>query len=148
MIDESDGAHYGLDHVVSFETLATGPVGVRISAIDIVESVTVTGEVDATTWETIRRGGCFHLDGQESPAGFEADQPVQLTLRLRAPVADRYRDPDEMLRELLSEPDSPLRHSEAWLATEVMQEVAVPGVPDASAQVGIRTVWADPLLTD
>jgi hypothetical protein len=51
------------------------------------------------------------------------------------------------LEQRLSDPVDPLRHTESWFATGILQQVELPtefdGIvePDAAASVGVNTVW-------
>lgn len=143
--DYSD-VEFALDRVIPMETLMGETVSVHIHTVEISDDVVVTGEVDLPTWQRAYASGCFHLDEEEAPTGFEDGIRIQLTLRLRRPVTARYSSPEALLEEMVDETGSPLRHTEAWLATEVMQQVPLPDMPDASAQVGIRTSWAEPFF--
>ena len=136
---------FTLDYTASFATFGAGPIDVRILVVNVSDDVVLSGEVDLETWWRAYNAGAFHLDDEEEPAGWEPGYPVQLVLRLRDPLTRRFDDAEPLLEELVSDESSPLRHSEAWVALEATQEVPVPDMPDATASVGIRTSWADPL---
>lgn len=67
------------------------------------------------------REGLFHLDEEKEPPGFDPDRPVHLKLRLRSGFMARWgKDPDRYAAEWQT-PNSSLRHTEAWLAMEMLQ---------------------------
>ena len=140
--------HASLDHVLAFQTLGAGEVDLRVRTIEVGDDVVLEGELDLASWERVYRAGAFHLDGEQAPAELVGDRPVRIALRLREALARRWEDAQALLEELLTDAASPLRHSEAWLATAILQSQTVPDVPDAVLEVGVRTSWARPFVAD
>lgn len=145
-MDDSPAAErYDLDEpaTVTMSPLIGAPVVVDVVRIDVGDSVIVVGSMAVETLEFALVRGCFHLDDEESPADWEASDPVNVTLKLRPPIAALFDDGDQLVASLFGEPPTPLRHTEAWLALELTQTVAVPGDDDATAEWGMQTRWAD-----
>jgi hypothetical protein len=142
-----DDVHITLDHRTTFRTLGD-PVDIRLSVIDVHGEVDLRGELAYDDWQRIFSTGAFHLDDEDPPSGWEPGPEIKVVLRLRRPIAATFANADEFVEALFTKPEGPLRHSEAWLMLEATQEVPVPGQPDASAGVGIRTSWAPSLLED
>lgn len=136
---------------VEFTTLRGDTLAVDVEKIrqGHTASQTVVGSFFLTddAWAHAVDTGCFHLDTvSESPAR-DTDQPIELRARLRPGVAETVFDGEADLEQRLSDPVDPLRHTESWFATGILQQVDLPmefdGVvgPDAAANVGVHTVW-------
>jgi hypothetical protein len=134
-----DDVRFTLDRLVAFRSLAIGEIEVRVLGLAVSAAVLLDGEVDLTGWQRLFDAGCFHLDDEPPPVGFEADRPVHLVLRLRSRVAAAFGDADQLLESLLSDRASPLRHTEAWKAVEATQRFDVPGVEGGWTEIGLRT---------
>jgi len=85
------------------------------------------------------------------PRQLDPRQPVRLTLRLRRGtyVFVAGHSDDDMpvvVARALADAEHPfagvLARTEAWLVCTATQTVAVPGDPDAVAEIGMRTGWA------
>lgn len=142
MPDDED-VRFTFDHGLVLRTLGTGTVEVRASEVQVDREVRLRATVDVVGWERLYDAGCFHLDDEPAPVGFDADHPVAIELRLRSRVGAAFGDPESLLKSLLNDPMSPLRHTEAWYATEAIQRLAVPGEDGAWVEIGIRTSFAD-----
>jgi hypothetical protein len=138
--------------VINLQTLTGTPLPVTVTEFTISDGhIATVIQLGFQDWRRALREGLFHLDEESEPVGFEADKLVVLTLRLRPAVAGLLADQEKDMAEGFSEPDSPLHHTEAWLATDIVQSVDVP--PEVSSadsdtylQMGARTRWAEPLL--
>ncbi|MEM9903571.1 MAG: hypothetical protein AAF921_00910 [Cyanobacteria bacterium P01_D01_bin.44] len=112
------------------------------------EQIILTIQLSSQNWQRVLKEGIFHLDDEAEPPGFEPDRPVSLTLRLRPAIARLTSDHSEAIATMLTDPTSPLNHTEAWLATEIVQDVDLPpdsdDDDDAFLQMGARTRWAEP----
>ena len=134
-----DDVRFTFEHPTTFRTLGTGEVEVRVLGLAVSATVHLDGEVDLAGWERLFDAGCFHLDDQPAPLGFEPDRPVHLVLRLRSRVAAAFDDADALLESFLSDDGSPLRHTEAWIAVEATQRFDVPDVDGGWTEIGLRT---------
>jgi hypothetical protein len=135
-----------IEHSLTFRSLAAGDVVLRMISVHVADEVTAEVEASPETWRAIFATGAFHLDGEDDPRGFDDDRPVIIRLRLRLPVVALYDDADDLLSNLVGDPASPPRHTEAWMATEVSQSSSVPGEPTAVVEIGFRTQWAGPVI--
>jgi hypothetical protein len=143
---DDDEIRFTLDHEVPFRPLAGDPIVVRVTSITVSRRVELTGDVDLTTWKRAFDAGCFHLDDEDPLPDEDPAAPVTTELRLRPRVAAMFADEMALTESLLTDDDSPLRCTEAWLATTAVQRSAVPGDPDAFIDIGIRTRWAAPMF--
>ena len=130
---------------ISLRTLSSEPLEVEVDHLQLLDDdarVLVRVLLTWGAWGRVHGEGLFHLDGEPEPPGFEAGEQVSLLLRLR----DAVEAPPnlEALGEALARPESPLNHTEAWLATEVMQAV---DAPEGEAELGHRTRWAAPIVS-
>lgn len=141
-----DVVHATIDHSLPFRSLAAGDVVLRMIALHVADEVTAEVEASPETWRAIFATGAFHLDDEDEPRGFDDDRPVIIRLRLRLPVVALYDDADDLLANLVGDPASPPRHTEAWMATEVSQSTPVPDEPSATVEIGFRTQWAGPVI--
>lgn len=135
-----------MDRTTELRSLIAGPIAMRVSLLDVGERVEMHGKVDVDTANRIFTTGTFHVDEADDPPGWDSGRAIDIVLRLRGPIAATYDDVDDFAIELFKDEDSPLRHTEAWLLLEAMQETEVPGMPDATASFGVRTDWADPIV--
>lgn len=131
---------------ISMRTLTGEPLEVSLGEMMVKdEQVKLKVQLSYKMWQRALGEGLFHFDEEEEPLTFEADLPVQLALRLRSFLAKGWAANVEALAANLNKADSPLRHTEAWFAAEIMQEVDVPseieGVTDL--QLGVPTRWAE-----
>lgn len=143
---DEDDVRFTLEHTLELRSLAAGLIEVRVQTIDAGRKVELRGQITPETSQRIFATGAFHVDEADDPPGWESDTPIDIILRLRAPLVKLYTDAEELYNELFTDDESPLRHTEAWLLLEAMQEVEVPGQPDATASFGVRTDWADPIF--
>jgi hypothetical protein len=144
MADEE--VHAQVDHPLPFRSLAAGEIVLHLIALHVSDEVTAEVEAAPDAWRVIFATGAFHLDDEDDPRGFDDERPVLIRLRLRLPVVALYDDADELLSALVGDADSPPRHTEAWMATEVSQSSPVPDEPTALVEIGFRTQWAGPIL--
>lgn len=137
------------NHSVHLQTLGNALFEIAVTEVVIsAEQMILTIQLSYKNWRRAFREGLFHLDDESEPPDFETDRPVSLTLRLRPAVLRLISDPEEAVATL-ADPKSPLNHTEAWLATEIVQEVEVPagsGDGDTFLQTGTRTRWAEPFF--
>ncbi len=140
-------ARYALDDAVPvvLHTLTGESVVVLVHAIDVEQDrveVHLTMTVDM--WGRAMADGAFHSDLEAEELRPDGTRPIEVVLVLRAPIVAGYDTIDPLLADLLGDRPSPLQQTEAWLLVSALQEVAVPGEPEARASVGIRTGWARP----
>lgn len=125
-----------------FRGLAGDPVEVTVDRLVLAGPAAVTAEFSLPwpTWERTVDAGLFHLDDADPPPTFEPGSPVELVARLRSALArDLPAEPDGVVERVV-DPDDPLRSTEAWVATELFQELVVPdereGDDDTVVSVG------------
>ena len=137
------------DHfrTINLQTLTDESLLCALSEIEIHdEEVNLIIQLSFQNWRRALQEGLFHLDDESEPPDFEPDQPVLLTLRLRPAIAKFTADIERTVATL-ADPNSPLNHTEAWFATEIVQNVEVPpefGDDSSFLQMGARTRWAEP----
>lgn len=139
----------GFGEHVSFRMLTDEPLDVTSVQLSVRENqVILTAQLNFPDWQRVLKEGLFHLDDEQEPAGFKPDLPVQLSLRLRAALAAQWLEDAEGMSMVLQDENSALRHTEAWLATEIVQDVKVPSDIEGVSylQVGAKTRWAKPLF--
>ena len=115
---------------------------VAVGRIDITSNVILRAAVDTTTFATIHDDGLFHLEGEPMPHGWEDDVHVDLTLRLDADVCAAFDDGETLVRALFGPDSTPLRNDSSWYLLEAVQSIDVPGLPDATTEIGLQTHWA------
>jgi hypothetical protein len=109
------------------------------------ETVVARFELPVEMWRIAHSTGAFHLDGVVEPPAFDTGRPVELYVRLRSAVATSLPVDDTEFATIIGAFEEPLTRTEAWYATEVLQEVPLPEnlADDAWTSSGIRTRWAD-----
>ncbi len=143
---EDDDVRFTLDYVLELRSLAAGLIEIRVQIIDVGRIVELRGQITPETSQRIFETGTFHVDEADDPPAWDMDKSIDIVLRLRKPLVKMYSSAEGLYNELFTDEESPLRHTEAWLLLEAMQDVEVPGQPDATASFGVRTDWADPLF--
>jgi hypothetical protein len=140
-------ARYTFDEPVPvvLYTLTGAAVVVLVHAVDVEDDrieLHVSTAVDV--WGRALDEGAFHSDLEPEEFRPAAGAPVEVVLVLRAPMVARFASVESLLEELTGDGPSPLHQTEAWLLASAVQEVEVPGEPDATVAVGLRTGWARP----
>ncbi len=128
-------------------TLSEEPLPARVVAAEVRGgAVTLTLRLAYPDWRRALDEGLFHLDGEREPPGFEPDREVQLTLRVRGHLARRAGDATaDGVVAALADPGSPLGHTEAWLALDMVQDLDPPPELEgdvSTLQIGAKTQWA------
>ncbi len=135
------------DTTTHLRTLSDEPLPARIVAAEAGDgAVTLTLRLAYADWRRALDEGLFHLDGEREPPGFEPARDVQLTLRLRGHLAERAGDATaDGVAAALADPGSPLGHSEAWLALDMVQDLDPPPELEGDVSylhIGAKTHWA------
>lgn len=137
-------------------TVFTTPAGGTVTATPVAASVDagvvrMTVDLDAVSWERVRRGQFFHLDADHAGDGFtspESADRYRLVLRLDEGFDVRGLNDGETARleeRLIADLPEDLTDSESWYAEDVQRELDVPdevAAPGARLAEGYRTGWA------
>jgi hypothetical protein len=127
---------------LALDTTDGPPMMLAVSRIDITSNVVLRAVVDTAAFATIHDRGLFHLEGESMPHGWEDDLDVELTLRLDDTVASSFDDGETLVRATFAPDPTPLRSAESWYLLEAVQSIDVPGLPDATTEIGLQTHWA------
>lgn len=138
-----------LSSPITFRTLSNSPLLAKWGGLSVREYVEIKVELSFLDWKRAIKNRLFHLTEKNIGTIFEADRSVILTLRLRSELREAWALDDAATIAALALSDSPLCHTEAWLATEIMQDVELPSEFEGVnfLQTGERTEWADEVET-
>ena len=131
--------------VLTFQSLIAGIIDVNVLKVEVEERIHLYGKISIESALSVFKTGTFHVDESDEPMGWESGLPIDIVLRMRNPIAERFSNIEKLTAALLTDETSPLRHTESWLLLEAMQKTEVPGAPGSYASFGVRTDWADPI---
>jgi hypothetical protein len=127
---------------LALDTPAGAPITLAVSRIDITSNVILRAAVGTAAFSKIHDHGLFHLEGEPMPNGWDPDDEVELTLRLDADACIAFDDGETLVRALFGPDSTPLRNDSSWYLLEAVQSIEVPGLPDATTEIGLQTRWA------
>ena len=144
MIADDTEERYDFDDPppLALDTTEGPPMMLAVSRIDITSNVILRAAVDTAAFAKIHDRGLFHLEGEPMPHGWDPEDEVELTLRLDADVCAAFDDGEILVRTLFGPDPTPLRNDSSWYLLEAVQSIDVPGLPDATTEIGLQTHWA------
>ena len=143
MLPDDSEERYDFDEPppLALDTSDGAQMTVAVGRIDITSNVILRATVETTVFAKIHDRGLFHLEGEPMPHGWDPEDEVELTLRLDAGVCAAFDDGETLVRALFGPDSTPLRNDSSWYLLEAVQSLEVPGVPDATTEIGLQTHW-------
>lgn len=134
-----------IDETLQFSPLYGEPLSVAVSEVSRDDGdVLASFELDYDTWMRAQEGGAFHLDGVSDAPELGPGRRVELRAQLRPALAGTLDEIDELRGRFVDSGD-PVRQTESWFATAIMQAVEMPDGLDFGAGgatvMGVETDW-------